>query len=442
MGVLQQQYAETSVASLPFETPTSETQVMERILDRRNLKRALKQVRKNKGAPGVDGMTVGQLGSYLRRHWPEIRQALMDSQYSPLPVRGKEIPKPGGGAETRLLGIPTVLDRFIYQAVNQVLQEIWDPTFSAASFGFRPGRSQWDAIMLALQYVRAGYRRVVDIDLSKFFDRVNHDRLMSRLAKRVKDKRVLKLIRAALHSGIMKDGLTSPTEEGVPQGSPLSPLLSNIVLDELDKELERRGLRFVRYADDFLVFVRSKKAAERVMASIDQFITGMLKLKINSRKSGIRGIWETKFLGFSFTKSRSNPKICIHWNTIKRLKARIREITGRSRGRSLDQVIRQLMEYLQGWWGYYQLAQSTNRLHRLVHWIRRRLRALVWKQWKNRRTRVRNLLRGGISRNHAVATGCSRKGPWHMSLIKWVAIALPNSYFSARGFSVPWATSA
>ena len=432
---------EMRIASLPLETPTSDEQVMERILERENLKRALKRVRENKGAPGVDGMKVGQLLGYLWRHWPKILKDLLGGRYRSLPVRGKEIPK-NNGPDMRLLGIPAVLDRFVYQAVNQVLQEIWDPTFSKGSFGFRPGLSQWDAMLLAQKYVQAGYRVVVNIDLSKFFDRVNHDRLMSRLATRVKDKRVLKLIRAALNSGLMMDGLTSLTEEGVPQGSPLSPLLSNIVLDELDKEMERRGLAFVRYADDFLIFVRSKKAAKRVMASIDRFITGKLKLKINAEKSSIERPWECKFLGFSFTNSRNNPKIRIHWKTIKRFRQRVKELTRRTCGRSQEQVIRKLMEYLNGWWNYYRLAESTNRLRPLSHWIRRRLRAVVWKQWKNRRTRVRELLRRGVSRSYAVTTGCARKGPWRMSNVKWVVIALPDVYFGSLGFSAPWESSA
>jgi RNA-directed DNA polymerase len=415
---------------------------MERILERDNLKRALKRVRKNKGAPGVDGMTVGQLGGCLRRHWPKIRRDLMNEKYQPFPVRGKEIPKPGRANDKRLLGIPTVVDRFVYQAVNQVLQEVWDPTFSDGSFGFRPKLSQKDAMLLALKYVKAGYRTVVNIDLSKFFDRVNHDRLMSRLATRVKDKRVLKLIRAALNSGLMLNGLTSPTEEGVPQGSPLSPLLSNIVLDELDKELERRGLLFVRYADDFVVFVRSRTAAKRVMGSIDRFVTRKLRLKINAEKSEITRPWKLKYLGFSFTNSQKNPKIRIHWKTIKRFKERVRELTRRTIGRSQAQVIYKLMEYLRGWWGYYRLAESINRLRPLSHWIRRRLRALVWKHWRNRRTRVRELLKRGVSRSYALTTGCARKGPWRMSIVKWVVIALPNRYFDSLGLSFPWQSSA
>jgi len=386
-------------------------------------------------------MTVDQLPGYLRRHWPQIRQDLLNGRYRPMPVRGKEIPKPDGG-DMRLLGIPTVLDRFVYQAVNQVLQGIWDPTFSESSCGFRPGRSQWDAVRLALALVLAGYRYVVDLDLSKFFDRVHHDRLMSRLAKRVPDKRVLKLIRAALNAGIMIHGLESPSEEGVPQGSPLSPLLSNIVLDELDKELERRGLAFVRYADDFVIFVRSRAAAERVMASIERFIRQKLRLKVNEAKSAIRRPWECKFLGFSFTNSRNNPEIRLHWKTIKRFKERVRELTRRTRGRSLAQVIRELTEFFRGWWGYYRLTESTNRLRPLSHWIRRRLRCLVWVQWKNRRTRVRELLRRGVSRNYALTTGCARKGPWHMSIVKWVVIALPDLHFETLGLSFPWLSPA
>jgi RNA-directed DNA polymerase len=429
-----QQQVEIPVASLKSEPPTNDFQLMERILERENLVRALKRVRKNKGAPGVDGMTVEQLDGYLKRHWSKIKDDLLNGRY-------RQIPKPEG-PDMRLLGIPTVLDRFVCQAVNQVLQEIWDPTFSDGSCGFRPERSQKDAILRAKQYVSAGYRYLVDIDLSKFFDRVNHDRLMSGLATRVRDRRVLWLIRAALNAGIMLDGLTSSYEEDVPQGGPLSPLLSNIVLDELDKELERRGLPFVRYADDFIVFVCSKVAAKRVMAGIDRFVTGKLRLKINAEKSAIRRPWDCKYLGFSFTNSRVNPKIRIHWQTIKRFKQRVRELTGRSCGRSLAQVTHKLMEYLRGWWNYYRVAESRNCLRPLKHWIRRRLRALVWKQWKNRKTRVGELLKRGVSRKYALTTGCGRKDPWRMSNVKWVVIALRNRYFSSFGLSYPWESSA
>ena len=336
------------------------------------------------------------------------------------------------------LTVPTVLDRVIQQAVAQVLNQIWDYTFSEMSFGFRPKRSQYDAVRQYREYVRSGFKYVVDIDISKFFDRVNHDRLMARLATRIKDKRVLKLIRRFLTSGVMIGGLEEPTKEGTPQGGPLSPLLSNIVLDELDKELEKRGLCFVRYADDCVIFVRSERAGNRVMESVSRFIEKKLRLKVNREKSALDLPWKSKYLGFCVTNSRKNPKIRIHWKSIKRFRERVREITARRRGRSLSQVIGELMEFMNGWWNYFGITESFNRLRPLAHWIRRRLRALIWKQWKNRRTRVRELLKRGISRNFALTTGCARKGPWRMSKVKWVHIALPDVYFSSLGLLFPW----
>ena len=434
MVSLHQTYEEF-IAPHRFETPTSQLRLMEAICERNNIKRAIKRVIKNKGAPGVDGMTVRKIKRYLDRHWTKIEKALMDGTYTPLPVRRKEIPKPGG---VRLLGIPTVLDRVIQQAVAQMFNRIWDHTFSELSFGFRPKRSAHDAMRKHREYVQSGLRYVVDIDLSKFFDRVNHDRLLARLATRVKDKRVLKLIRSFLNSGVMIGGLEQPTREGTPQGGPLSPILSNIVLDELDKELEKRGLCFVRYADDCVIFVRSKRAGDRVMKSVSRFIEKKLRLKVNREKSAIGRPWERKYLGFCLANSRKNPKIRIHWKTIKRFKQRVREITARRRGRSLVQVIGELKHLIRGWWNYYRLTESVNRLRPLPHWIRRRLRALVWKQWKNRKTRVGELLKRGISRNFAVTTGCARKGPWRMSKVKWVNIALPDKYFASLGLSFPW----
>ncbi len=426
---------EEFIASHLSESPTGQVRLMESILERNNMKRAIKRVVKNKGAPGVDGMTVRKIKRYLKRHWSKIEQALLEGTYFPMPVKRKEIPKPGG---IRLLGIPTVLDRVIQQAVAQVLNQIWDHTFSEYSFGFRPNRSQHDAIRQYREYVRSGKRFVVDIDISKFFDRVNHDRLMSRLATRIKDKRVLLLIRSFLTAGVMLGGLVEASEEGTPQGGPLSPLLSNIVLDELDKELEKRGLCFVRYADDCVIFVRSKRAGNRVMESVSRFIEKKLRLKINRQKSAVGRPWDRKYLGFCMTNSRKAPKIRIHWKTIKRLKERVRKITARRRGRSISQLIRELNTFTRGWWNYYGITESYNRLRPLAHWIRRRLRAVIWKHWKNRRTRVRELLKRGVTRNYAVTTGCARKGPWRMSKVKWVNIALPDAYFSSLCLLFPW----
>jgi RNA-directed DNA polymerase len=432
----EQLSAEAFIAARLSESPTGQVRLMESILERTNMQEALRRVQRNAGAPGVDGMTTGQLKGYLKRHWDKIRESLLNGTYQPLPVRRKEIDKPDGGV--RLLGIPTVLDRMVQQAVAQVLQHIWDHTFSENSFGFRPRRSQHQAIRRCQEHVAAGYRYVVDIDLSKFFDRVNHDRLMSRLATKIKDKRVLKLIRAFLTSGTMVGGLVEPSDEGTPQGGPLSPLLSNIVLDELDKELEKRGLRFVRYADDCVIYVRSAAAAQRVKRSITAFITKRLRLVVNEEKSAIDRPWKSKYLGFSLTNSRQRPLISIHWKTIKRFRARVKEITSRTRGRSLRQIIEELVSYLKGWWGYYGIAESRSRLTGLANWIRRRLRSLQWKHWKNPRTRVRGLLRGGISRERALTTGSGSKGCWRMSNVKWVMIALPNRYFEKLGLVIPW----
>ena len=428
--------SEEFIASRLSESPTGQIRLMESILERNNMRRAIRRVIKNKGAPGVDGTTVRQLKRYFKRHRTKIAQALLEGTFKPMPVRQKEIGKPGGGI--RLLGIPTALDRAIQQATSQVLTAIWDHTFSETSFGFRPGRSQHDAIRQFCEYVKQGYGYVVDLDLSKFFDRVNHDRLLARLATRINDKRVLKLTRSFLTAGVMIGGLEQPTQEGTPQGGPLSPLLSNIVLDELDKELEKRELRFVRYADDCVIFVRSKRAADRVMQSISRFIENKLRLKINQDKSAIRLAWQCKYLGFSVINSRENPKIRIHWKSIKRFKERVREITARRRGRSLKQVIDELMAFINGWWNYFGIIESFNRLRPLDHWIRRRLRALVWKHWKNRRTRVGQLLKRGVHRDFAVTTGCARKGPWRMSKVKWVHIALPDAYFKSLGLVFPW----
>jgi len=428
--------SEEFIASRLSESPTGQIRLMESICERSNMRRAIRRVIRNKGAPGVDGMTVRKIKRYLKRHWGKIEKALLDGAYKPRPVLQTEIPKPEGGI--RLLGIPTVLDRVIQQAVAQVLTRIWDHSFSEMSFGFRPKRSQHDAIRQYREYIRLGAKYVIDIDLSKFFDRVNHDRLMARLATRIKDKRVLKLIRSFLTSGIMIGGLEEPTKEGTPQGGPLSPLLSNVVLDELDKELEKRGLRFVRYADDCVIFVRSRQAANRVMESISRFIEKKLRLKVNREKSAIDLPWKSKYLGCCVTNSRKNPKIRIHWKSIKRLKERVRVITARRRGRSLLQVIGELREFMNGWWNYFGITESFNRLRPLAHWIRRRLRAVIWKHWKNRRTRVGELLKRGVSRDFAITTGCSRKGPWRMSKVKWVHIALPDAFFTSLGLVFPW----
>lgn len=421
---------EPPVAKEDPESPTPTDSLMEEVCQRDNLWRALKRVQANKGSPGVDGMTVKQLPGYLKRHWPKIREQLLQGTYRPQPVKRVEIPKPDGGV--RKLGIPTALDRFIQQAVLQVLSERWDRTFSEHSHGFRPGRSAHQAVAQAQAYIAEGYRYTVDIDLEKFFDRVNHDMLMSRVAKRVSDKRLLGLIRAFLNAGVMENGLVSPTEEGTPQGGPLSPLLSNLMLDDLDRELTRRGLRFARYADDCNIYVRSRRAGERVMASISRFITGKLKLKVNQEKSAVARPWERKFLGFSFTAARE-PKRRIAPKTLLRFKKRVRELTKRNRGVSLERMVEQLSRYLIGWRGYFGFCQTPSVLRGLDSWIRRRLRCFQWKQWKRGTTRFAELRRRGVGKDLAAQTAGSPHGPWRISRSPALSIALPSAYLDSLG---------
>ena len=412
------------------ESPASSEQLMEEVCGRKNCQQALARVKRNKGSAGVDGMTVEQLPAYLKQHWPAIREQLLRGTYKPQPVKRVEIPKPDGGM--RQLGIPTVLDRFIQQAVMQVLQGRWDRTFSHSSYGFRPGRSAHQAVAKAQQYIADGYRWVVDLDLEKFFDRVNHDKLMGQIAKRINDKQLLKLIRAFLGAGVMEGGLVSPVDKGTPQGGPLSPLLSNIVLDELDRELERRGHRFVRYADDSNIYVRSRRAGERVMTSIKQFITRQLKLKVNEQKSAVARPRERKFLGFSFTWQRE-PKRRIAPKAIARFKQRVRELTRRTRGVSVETMVEQLGRYLTGWRGYFGFCQTPSVLQRLDGWLRRRLRSVVWKQWKRNPVRFAELRKRGMSKDLAAQTAGSTHGPWRLSNSPALAMALPNAYFASLG---------
>src|ERR1700747_1153118 len=348
------------------ESPASTNRLMEEVCERENLKEALRRVKANKGSAGVDGMTVDEITSYLKQHWPAIREQLLSGTYKPQPVRRVEIPKPDGGG-VRKLGIPSTLDRFIQQAVMQVLQRRWDRTFSDHSYGFRPGRSAHQAVAQAQQYIAEGHGWCVDLDLEKFFDRVNHDKLMGQIAKRVEDQRLLKLIRAFLNAGVMEGGLVSPVDEGTPQGGPLSPLLSNIVLDEFDRELERRGLRFARYADDSNIYVRSRRAGQRVMESIMRFITTKLKLKVNERKSAVARPGERKFLGFSFTTGRE-PRRRIAPKAVLRFKERVRELTRRSKGVSVERMAEPLARYLRGWIGYFGKCETPSVLESLEAW--------------------------------------------------------------------------
>jgi RNA-directed DNA polymerase len=422
------QGTEAAMAKLRTESPVSDERVMEEMVSRENLRRALQRVKANQGSPGIDGMTVGELPQYLKHQWPSIREQLLSGTYTPQPVQRVEIPKPDGGV--RKLGIPTVLDRFIQQAMLQVLQAKWDASFSDHSYGFRPHRSAHQAVEQAQQYIAEGYRWVVDLDLEQFFDRVNHDKLMGTLAKRLQDKRVLKLIRGFLQAGVLEGGLVSPTEEGTPQGGPLSPLLSNLVLDELDKELERRGHRFVRYADDSNIYVRSLRAGERVMKRIWRFITRRLKLVVNEAKSAVARPWERKLLGFSFTRHRV-PKRRIAPQAVKRFKQRIRTLTQRTRGRRLETLVEQVNSYLRGWHGYFGFCQTPSVFGEFDAWLRRRLRSYVWKQWG--RTGYRELRRRGVSRKLAWNTAKSAHGPWRLSQSPALSIALPAAFFDSLG---------
>lgn len=417
---------ETLTAKSKPESQAANKELMEEILERENLRRALKRVEQNKGAGGVDGMGVEELRPYLKQHWPQLRAALENGTYKPQPVRRVEIPKSGGGM--RKLGIPTAVDRFIQQAILQVLQEEWDPTFSRYSYGFRPGKSAHQAISQAQEHINAGYKIVVDIDLEKFFDRVNHDILMSRVARRVSDKRVLKLIRAYLNSGILEDGLVSPTYEGTPQGGPLSPLLSNLLLDDLDRELERRGHRFVRYADDCNIYVRSERAGERVMEGIKRFLGRRLRLKVNEQKSAVGKPSTRKFLGYSYTNDET-VKRRIAPQSVERFKERVRELT--KRGRTVEAVVKGLSLYLRGWVGYYGRTEWKSQLRELDGWVRRRMRLYIWRSWTRPKRRYRLLRRGGIPPNQAWHV--VHFGPWRASRSKALSAILPNAYFRQLG---------
>jgi RNA-directed DNA polymerase len=412
------------------ESPASTNRLMEAVCERENLKEALRRVKANRGSAGVDGMTVGGISDYLKQHWPAIREQLLNGTYEPRPVRRVEIPKPDGGV--RKLGIPTVLDRFIQQAVMQVLQRQWDPTFSESSYGFRPRRSAQQAVAQAQKHIAEGHGWCVDLDLEKFFDRVNHDKLMGQIAKRVEDKRLLKLIRAFLNAGVMENGLVSPSVEGTPQGGPLSPLLSNLVLDELDRELEHRGHRFVRYADDCNVYVRSERAGQRVMESVTQFITQKLKLKVNEVKSAVARPQERKFLGFSFSPGPEVKRV-IAPKALDRFKGRVREITRRAKGVSMKTTIEELAPYIRGWRGYFGFCETPEVLLSLTRWVRLRLRAAMWRQWKTPRRRREALIELGVRTQLASNTAGSGLGPWYLAKAKALSVGLSNAYFKSLG---------
>ncbi len=421
--------AEPLAAKRDPESPAFEERLMEEICQRENFETAWKRVRRNKGSPGVDGMTIADAVVYLCEHWPTLRTQLLNGTYQPQPVKRVEIPKPGGGI--RKLGVPCVVDRLVQQAVLQVLQKRWDPTFSEHSYGFRPGRSAHQAVAQAQRYVAAGYGYVVDIDLEQFFDRVNQDRLMSRVAERISDKRLLKLIRAFLKAGVMEKGLVRPVDEGTPQGGPLSPLLSNLVLDDLDQELTRRGHRFCRYADDCNIYVRSRRAGERVMASVSRFVSTKLRLKVNESKSAVARPQARSFLGFRITNDGSQREIAP--KALARFKARVQELTRRTRGVSLSKVVESLARYLIGWRGYFGFCQTPRVLSDLDAHIRRRLRMYLWRQWSTGRNRFRELRRRGISKFQAAVAAGSPTGFWRMSSHPAVQQALRNAYFDSIG---------
>ena len=407
-------------------------QLIEAVVERENLWRALKQVERNKGAAGVDNMTVAQLRAYLREHWLRIKEELLAGEYHPLPVRKVEIPKPGSKG-MRMLGIPTVLDRLIQQALQQVLSPLFEASFSESSYGFRPQRSAQQAVLKAREYVRTGRWWVVDIDLEKFFDRVNHDVLMSRLARRIKDKRVLRLIRRYLQAGMMSNGLTTVRREGTPQGGPLSPLLSNILLDELDKELERRGHKFCRYADDSNIYVQSRSAGERVMKSISRFLEQRLRLKVNAEKSAVARPWERKFLGYSLTRHRE-ARLKVAASSVLRLKEKLREIFRRGRGRNVGRLIEdELTPLLRGWMNYFRLAEVKGVFDELDSWIRRKLRCLIWRQWKRPYTRAKHLMRRGLREARAWESATNGRGPWWNAGASHMNAAFPKSYFDRCG---------
>ena len=412
----------------PIDPPTDN--LMEEVLRRENLLAALKRVQANKGAPGIDGMTVDELPDHLRTAWSAIREQLLNRTYVPSPVREVNIPKPGGG--TRMLGIPTVLDRLITQAIAQVMTPIFDPGFSTHSYGFRPGRSAHQALEQMCVHITDGHRWVADFDLEKFFDQVNHDLLVSRVARKIRDKRLLKLIRRYLTAGIMKDGLVSMREAGTPQGSPLSPLLSNILLDDLDKELERRGHKFCRYADDVNIYVKSKRAGDRVMASVTHYLEAKLRLRVNRDKSTVDRPWKRRFLGYTVTNHRA-PRLKPAPATIKRAKDRIREITHRGRGRNLFTVIDEINRYLRGWFGYFRLSSVKQTFDLLDQWIRRRLRKILWEQWRKPKTRCRKLVALGLWAERArKATATGRRAWWNAGSSHMHA-AIPNKLLAQWG---------
>jgi RNA-directed DNA polymerase len=410
-----------------IETPDPNDHLLERILSKANMHQAWKRVKSNKGIHGVDGMSIGAFPEFARNNWPSTCKSLLAGTYQPSPVRRVEIPKETGG--TRPLGIPIVLDRLIQQAIAQVLVPIFDPDFSESSFGFRRGRSAHDAVRKVREYIREGYRIAVDMDLSKFFDTVNHDVLMHRVARKVRDKRLLRLIGKYLRGGVSVNGRLQATRKGVPQGGPLSPLLANILLDDLDKELERRGHRFVRYADDFIVLVKSQRAGERVMISVRRFLERKLKLKVNEDKSSVVRTDKTNFLGFTFKGAK------IRWSdkAFYEFKRRVKRLTGRSWFVSMDHRFKKLAEYVRGWMNYFGISEYYRPLPEIDHWLRRRVRMCYWKQWRWCRTKIRNLLKLGTHPGVAIPMCLSRKGPWRCARTLATQTGMTNQWLKDQG---------
>lgn len=421
--------AEIGTAAIE-RTKSGNCALMECVVERSNMQRAYSQVMRNRGAPGADGLRVEELKSWLQAHWPCVKQALLSGAYIPRAVRRVDIPKPTGGVRT--LGVPTVVDRLIQQALHQVMQPIFEPTFSDSSYGFRPGKSAQQAVRQAASYIREGKRWVVDMDLEKFFDRVNHDVLMSRIARRVEDKRVLRLIRRFLQAGMMADGIETMRKEGTPQGGPLSPLLSNILLDDLDRELEKRRLSFCRYADDCNIYVHSKRAGQRIMAGLRAFLADKLKLTVNEAKSAVARPWERKFLGYSVTVHQQ-ARIRIAPESIARLRAKVKDLCRQGRGQSLPHLITVLNPVLRGWMNYFSLSQSRRPIEELDAWVRRRLRNIIWRQWKRPKTRESKMRSLGLDAHRAWKSSVNGRGPWWNAGAKHMIAAMPPRRFAHMG---------